>query len=115
MVNAPGLPCRSACVTAILTGVGSWSNQDAGVLVICKLIAAATFAPVASQHVHAHRAGAAAMKASGAFIYIHTTPSISLVPRGTLTGVVHTCSRMATGRCVAHVAPVIARIHQSSV
>lgn len=45
----------------------------------------------------------------------HTTPSISVVPRCALTGVVYTCPRMALSCHVTCVAPVIARIHWGGV
>lgn len=111
VVNAPGLPLRGTGVTAIQARVGRWGDQDTSVLVICKLIAAAAFTPVASHQVDTHGIGAAAMEASGTFIDIHTAPSITLEPRRALAGVVYTCPRMALCCCVTGVAPVIARIH----
>ena len=45
----------------------------------------------------------------------HTTASVSLVPRGTLAGVVHPCPWMALSPHVTCVAPVVARIHADGV
>lgn len=111
VVNAPGLASRSTGMTAILTGVGRWGDQDASVPVICKLITTPALTPVASRQVDTHGVGATVMGASCTFIYIHTTPSVSLVPRGTLTSVVYICPWMAPSCNVTCVAPIIARIH----
>lgn len=48
VADAAGLPSRGAVVAAILAGIGRRGDQDARMLVICKLIATAAFAPVAS-------------------------------------------------------------------
>lgn len=110
-VNAPGLASGSTGMAAILTGVGRWGNQDASVLVLCKPVTAPALTPVASRQVDTHRVGATAMEASCTFIYIHATPSICLVPRCTLAGVVHTRPRVALSCWATCVTPIIARIH----
>lgn len=111
MVNAPGLVSRSTGMTAIRTGVGRWGDQYTSVVVVCKLITTPAVTAVAARQVGTHRVGATVMEARCTFIYIHTTPSISLVPGGTLAGVVYTCPWMAPSFRVTCVAPIEARIH----
>lgn len=49
VVNAPGLVSRSTGMAAILTGVGRRGNQDASVLVVCKLVAIPAFTRISSR------------------------------------------------------------------
>lgn len=111
VVNAAGLAGRSTVMTAILTGVGRWGDQDTGVPVVYKLVTTPALTPVASWQVDTHRVGATAMEASCTFIYIHAAPAVSLVPGCTLTGVVYTCCWMTLSCGGTRVAPIIAWIH----
>lgn len=113
--DAPGLLSRCTGMSAILTGVGRRGHQDARVLVISKGVTTPALTPVAPGQVDAHRVGATAMEASCTLIYIHATPSVSLVPRRTLTGVVRPWPWMAPCCRVTCVASIIARIHGSRV
>lgn len=115
MGNAPSLASGGTGMTAILTGVGRGTDQGASVPVICELITTPAFTPIASQQVDTHGVGATAMEASCTLIYIHTVASISLVPRGTLAGVVYPCPWMALSPHVTCVSPVVARIHEDGV
>lgn len=111
MVDASCLVSRCTGMSAILTGVGRRGNQDTGVLVLSKCITTPALTPVAPRQVDAHGVGTTAMEASCTLVHICTAPSVSLVPRCTLAGVVCPWPWMAPCCCVTHMASIIARIH----